>query len=328
FSKSIDDHFVRLRLVLKRLRSAGLKLKPSKCFLLQRSVAFLGHVVSAEGVTAHPDKRKAVVEWPEPACVKDIRAWLGLIGYYRRYVKDYAKIAAPLTAALQHGVKFEWTLEMQESCDELKAALTSPPNLAMPTPDAIFTLDTDASDVAIGGVLSQNQGENERVVAYASRKLSRAERNYSVTRRELLAIIHFLKYFRHYLLNNRFRIRTDHAALLWLRRMPEPVGQQARWLELMEEYSFFVEHRPGKSHSNADAMSRIPSRVDGGDRNGAVRPEDAVVDVEPNGSDVMRSDSSDHEIDVDVDVAVRQVVATDRRVANNEPTRVAETVID
>src|SRR5208282_3314066 len=115
FSKSIDDHFVRLRLVLERLRSAGLKLKPSKCFLLQRSVAFLGHVVSAEEVAAHPDKTKAVAEWPEPACVKDIRAWRGLTGYDRRYAKYYARVAAPLTSALQHGVKFEWALEMQES---------------------------------------------------------------------------------------------------------------------------------------------------------------------------------------------------------------------
>jgi len=176
FSKTIDDHFVRFRLVLERLQGAGLKLKPSKCFLLQKSVAFLGHVVSAEGVAAHPDKTKAVAEWPVPTCVRDVRAWLGLTGYYRRYVKNYACVAAPLTSALQQGVKFEWTEEMQRSFDELKAALTSPPVLAMPTPDGVFTLDTDASDLAIGGVLSQAQGGSERVIAYASRKLSRTEK--------------------------------------------------------------------------------------------------------------------------------------------------------
>src|SRR5208282_6309307 len=120
FSKSIDDHFVRLRLVLERLRGAGLKLKPSKCFLLQKSVGFLGHVVSAEGVAAHPDKTKAVAEWLVPTCVRDVRAWLGLTGYYRRYVKNYACVAAPLTSALQQGVTFEWTEEMQRSFDELK----------------------------------------------------------------------------------------------------------------------------------------------------------------------------------------------------------------
>jgi len=174
FSKTIDDHFTRLRLVLERLRSAGLKLKPSKCFLLQTSVAFLWHVVSAEGVAAHPDKTRAVAEWPEPTCVRDVRAWLGLTGYYRRYVKNYASVAAPLTSALQHGVRFEWTVDMQNSFDELKTALTSSPILAMPTADGMFTLDTDASDIAIGGVLSQNQGGVERVVAYASRKLYRA----------------------------------------------------------------------------------------------------------------------------------------------------------
>ena len=129
----------------------------------------------------------------------------------------------------------------------------------MPTVGDLFTLDTDASDRSIGAVLSQCQGSAERVIAYASKKLSRTEQNYSVTRGELLAIIHYLKYFRHYLLNVRFRVRTDHAALLWLRRVPEPMGQQARWLEVMEEFTFYVEHRPGRSHSNADAMSRAPS---------------------------------------------------------------------
>jgi len=185
FSQTIEEHFVRLKLVLERLQNAGLKLKPSKCFLLQKSVAFLGHVVSAEGVAAHPDKTKMVAEWPTPSCVKDIRGWLGLTGYYRRFVKDYARVTAPLTSALKHGVKFEWTFEMQASFDEPKEALTSPPILAMPTADGTFTLDTDASDVAIGGVLSQSQGGNERVIAFGSRKLSRTEKNYNVTRREL-----------------------------------------------------------------------------------------------------------------------------------------------
>ena len=295
FSKTIDDHFVRLRLVLERLQGAGLKLKPSKCFLLQKSVAFLGHVVSAEGVAAHPDKTKAVAEWPVPTCVRDVRAWLGSTGYYRRYVKHYASVAAPLTSALQQGVKFEWTEEMQRSFDELKAALTSPPVLAMPTPDGVFTLDTDASDLAIGGVLSQAQGGSERVIAYASRKLSRTEKNYSVTRRELLAIVHFMKYFRHYLLGVRFRIRTDHAALLWLHRIPEPVGQQARWLELMKEYTFFVEHRPGKSHANADALSRLPTRVVSGGGNYALQADDEAAELETTGSGLALANPSDDE---------------------------------
>ena len=121
-----------------------------------------------------------------------------------------------------------------------------------------YTLDTDASDFAIGAVLSQKQNGVERVIAYASRSLDKREQNYCVTRRELLAIVHFLKYFKQYLLGRKFKIRTDHAALTWLRKTPDPIGQQARWLEQMEEFDFTIEHRAGTSHGNADAMSRRP----------------------------------------------------------------------
>ena len=128
----------------------------------------------------------------------------------------------------------------------------------MPRQEGLITLDTDASNFAIGAVLSQTQEDTERVIAYASRKLSRAEMNYCVSRRELLSIVYFVKYFRQYLLGVRFRIRTDHASLLWLRKIPEPIGQQARWLEILEEFDYFVEHRAGARHGNADGMSRIP----------------------------------------------------------------------
>lgn len=254
----MEEHFERLKLVLDRLQNAGLKLNPSKCFLLQKSVSFLGHKVSSDRISAHPDKTRPVAEWPTPTCVRDVRAWLGLTGYYRRFVKDYARISAPLTALLQKNRKFAWTEAAQRAFVELKEALTSPPILAMPAEEGLFTLDTDASDRAISGVLSQCQNGVERVIAYGSKTLSRTQRNYCVTRRELLAIVHFMKYYRHYLLGKRFRVRTDHAALVWLRRTPEPVGQKARWLESMEEFDYFVVHRPGKSHNNADALSRIP----------------------------------------------------------------------
>jgi hypothetical protein len=127
----------------------------------------------------------------------------------------------------------------------------------MPTDNDEFILDTDASDYAIGAVLSQRQNGIERVVAYASRALDRRERNYCVTRKELLAVVNFFKVFKQYLLGRHFRVRTDHAALSWLKRTPEPIGQQARWLEQMEEFDYVIEHRPGKSHGNADALSRI-----------------------------------------------------------------------
>jgi hypothetical protein len=263
FSENLDEHFDRLRAVFGRLHDAGLKLKPSKCFLLQKSVGFLGHVVSGEGIEANPEKIEAIKQWPVPTCVKDVRAWLGLTGYYRRFVKDYAQIAQPLTELLSPAAGFMWEDKAQTAFETLKSALTNPPILAMPTVDGQFTLDTDASDIAIGAVLSQDQNGVERVIAFASKGLSKTERNYSVTRRELLAIVYYLKYFRHYLVNVKFRVRTDHSALVWLRRTPEPIGQQARWIELMENYDFTVEHRPGRAHGNADAMTRIPNM--GGD---------------------------------------------------------------
>ena len=126
----------------------------------------------------------------------------------------------------------------------------------MPTDDGEFVLDTEASDFAIGADLSQKQGEHERVVAYASRRLDRRERNYCITRKELLAVVYFVRYFRQYLLGRQFKIRTDHAALTWLRRTPEPIGQQARWLEILEEFCFSIEHRSASRYGNADALSR------------------------------------------------------------------------
>jgi len=260
FSQTTHQHFERLILVLERLRSAGLKLKPQKCLLFQRSVVFLGHVISKDGIATDPDKTRAVTEWPVPRSLRDVRAFLGLAGYYRRFVEGFAAIAGPLHSMLGKGGKFKWTQEAQESFLRLKSALTNPPVLAMPQDEGGFILDTDASDTAIGAVLSQKQGGMERVIAYASRRLDRRETNYCVTRKELLAVVHFMKYFRQYLLGRTFVVRTDCSALTWLRRTPDPVGQQARWLEVMEEYQFSIEHRSGVRHANADALSRHPCK--------------------------------------------------------------------
>ena len=172
----------RLEQILQRLASCGLKLKPSKCRLLQTSVTFLGHLVSAEGIATDPEKTRSVEEWPVPVSVKEVRGFLGLSGYYRKFVKDYARIAAPLTALTRKGQHFEWTSECQVAFDALKRALTTPPVLAMPDDQGSFILDTDASDVSVGAVLSQVQGGVERVIAYGGRSLSRQERNYCITR--------------------------------------------------------------------------------------------------------------------------------------------------
>ena len=184
FSQTTHQHFERLSLVLERLRSAGLKLKPQKCLLFQRSVVFLGHVISKDGIATDPDKTRAVAEWPVPPSLRDVRAFLRLAGYYRRFVEGFAAIAGPLHSMLGKGGKFKWTPEAQESFLRLKSALTNSPILTMPQDEGEFTLDTDASDTAIGAVLSQKQGGVERVIAYASRRLDSRETNYCVTRKE------------------------------------------------------------------------------------------------------------------------------------------------
>jgi len=260
FSSTMDEHFDRLRSVLTRLKGAGLKLKPSKCRLLQKHVAFLGHIVSENGISTDPDKVRAVTDWPVPTNLREVRSFVGLCSYYRRFVLGFATISAPLHDMTKKGRTFQWTRECQEAFDQLKVVLTSAPILAMPDDQGTFILDTDAANSSIGAVLSQVQQGVERVVAYASRKLSKAEMNYCVTRRELLAVVHFIKYYKHYLLGRRFMVRTDHAALQWLRKMPEPVGQQARWIGFLEEFTFDVVHRPGSRHQNADALSRRPCR--------------------------------------------------------------------
>jgi len=258
FSKTVEEHLERLVRVLDRLHSAGLKLKPEKCSLMQQSVTFLGHVVLGAGIATDPEKTKVVTEWPVPRSVKEMRSFLGLAGYYRRFVKGFADIVAPLHALTKKDQPFLWTNGTQKAFEMLKKALISPPILAMPNDVDTFILDTDACNQTVGAVLSQVQDGIERVIAYASRTLDKREVNYCITRKELLAIVYSLKYFKQYLMGQSFKIRTGHAPLTWLRHTPDPVGQQARWLEIMEEYDFQVEHRPGVKHGNADALSRRP----------------------------------------------------------------------
>ena len=260
FSQSIPQHLERLRLLLEALKKANLKLKPSKCKLLREEVAFLGHVVSKEGISTDPEKIEQVLNWPTPRNLTEVRAFLGLTGYYRRFAEKFAAVAAPLHALTGKNVPFHWSKECQDAFDELKRRLTSAPILAMPQDDGMYILDTDACSEGIGGVLHQIQDGKERVIAYQSRTLSGPEKNYCTTRQELLAVVYYMKYFRQYLLGRHFKIRTDHAALRYLQKTPEPIGQQARWLDVIGEFDFEIEHRPGRNHGNADAMSRKPCR--------------------------------------------------------------------
>lgn len=262
YAQTFEEHASRLTEVFARLATAGLKLKPKKCTLFQKEVAYLGHVVSAKGVATDPEKTRKVREWPTPSNVKEVRSFVGLCSYYRRFIKDFARLAAPLHKLTQKDVRFKWTPECEHAFQVLKVKLTSTPILAFPDFSHPFILDTDASGETIGAVLSQIQDGKERAIAYASRKLSKSEQNYSVTKKELLAVVHFVKYYRHYLYGRRFMIRTDHGSLRWLFNFKDPQGQLARWIETLSTFDFEICHRQGTQHKNADALSRLPRPKD------------------------------------------------------------------
>ena len=243
------------------MRNAGLKLSPRKCHLFSREVNFLGHAVSPNGVRTDPAKTEAIDSWPVPRNKKELRSFLGLCTYYRKFVKDFATKAAPLHWLTKDDAEYVWDDRCASAFKLLKTALTRSPVLAYPDPNVEFILDTDASSCGIGAVLSQTYDGVERVVAYYSRSLSSSERNYCTTRRELLAIVDAIRHFHHFLYGTDFFIRTDHAALKWLRSLKDPEGQLARWLTRMEQYQFTVQHRPGTKHINADCLSRPPCQT-------------------------------------------------------------------
>ena len=264
FGRTFEEAAERLDLVFTALKKAGLKLKPSKCSFFQKQVEYLGFIVSEQGISTNPKKTEKVKTWPVPRTLKQARGFTGLTSYYRKFIPEYSRKAAPLHQLTKKGVKFVWTTECQAAFEELKEDLCRPPVLAFPDFSLPFILDTDASNGAISGIISQVQGGQERVIAYASRTLSPSERNYSVTRRELLAVVHFVKYFKPYLLGKRFLLRTDHGSLRWLYKSFEVEGQVARWIEILSTFQFDIEHRPGRLHGNADAFTRIPDESEVG----------------------------------------------------------------
>ncbi|GFV40128.1 retrovirus-related Pol polyprotein from transposon 412 [Trichonephila clavipes] len=213
-----------------------------------------GSSKSCQGVRTDPEKVSAVKNWKRPENLRELRSFLGLCTYYRKFVKGFSNIARPLHKLTESKQKFQWTKECEDSFLQLKEALTSLPILIYPQSDKPFILDTDASNESVGAVLSQEINGQERVVAYWSKCLSKPERNYCVTRKELLAIVKAIEHFHHYLYGQKFLLRTDHASLTWLINFRNTEGQVARWIQRLNEYYFDIRHRKGSSHGNADAL--------------------------------------------------------------------------
>ena len=249
----------RLRMVFQRLREANLKLKPSKCFLMREETEYLGHRVSANGVQPGERKVQAVTHWPVPASVDEIRSFLGLVGYYRKFIPDFAGVAHPLVSLLKKNKRYEWGDAQQLAFERLRRALIEYPCLGTIRRTGRLILDTDASDYAIGAVLSQEQDGVERVLGYYSRALNETQTRYCTTKKELFAVKSALENWDHYLQNpsEKFLLRTDHAALKWLTSMAVKDRTLLRWATLISEYPYDCTHRPGRLHVNADALSRV-----------------------------------------------------------------------
>lgn len=256
FASSLQEHEQKLREVFTRLQKYELKVQPDKCEFLRREVAYLGHIISNEGVKPNPDKVQAVKDFPVPKCCKDIKAFLGLTGYYRRFIPNFSKVTKPLTSLLKKDIPFIWGESQQKSFEECKQLLTSPPILQYPDFTKEFILTTDSSLHAIGSILSQGPIGKDLPIAYASRTLNKAESNYSTIERELLAIVWAVKHFRPYLFGRKFKIVTDHKPLTWLFSIKDPGSRLVRWRLKLEEFDYEVIYKAGKNNTNADALSR------------------------------------------------------------------------
>ena len=254
YSGSSEEHSEHLRIVLQTLREWQLYAKLSKCQFWLDRVAFLGHVISAEGVSVDPQKIEAVVNWKPPKNVSEVRSFLGLARYYRKFVGGFSKIAAPLTKLTRKDVKYDWVDACQQSFEELKSRLTSAPVLVLPNGRDGFVVYSDASRQGLGCVLMQN----DRVIAYASRQLKKHEQNYPTHDLELAAVVFALKIWRHYLYGVPCRIFTDHKSLKYIFTQKELNLRQRRWLELIKDYDCTIEYHPGKANVVADALSRQP----------------------------------------------------------------------
>jgi hypothetical protein len=257
FGSTFEEHLDRLVNILLRIRKAGLKLQTKKCHFCRKQVRYLGHIISAEGV--QPDKSKTIVvaNYPQPKDATQLRQFLGLTNYYRRFIGEYSKIARPLHDLLKKSTTFQWNQEAQWAFDTFKQKLTNPPILAYPDFTKIFIVHTDASESAIGGVLSQKFDEGEKVIAYWSRQLRKAERGYSTIEREALAIVAAVKEFYPYLYGFEFVLVTDHNPLVSLKNLKDVGGRISRWLLFLQQFNFKINYRPGKQHVNADSLSRI-----------------------------------------------------------------------
>uniref|UniRef100_A0A8C1MWX3 Gypsy retrotransposon integrase-like protein 1 n=1 Tax=Cyprinus carpio TaxID=7962 RepID=A0A8C1MWX3_CYPCA len=258
-SEAWDEHLDRLRRVLSELRRAGLTANPRKCHLALSEAKYLGYQVGRGLIRPQDKKVEAIHAAPRPTTKTQVRAFLGLAGYYRCFIPNFSSLAAPLTDLTRKGQpeKVCWTPSAEEAFSQVKAALTSSPVLRAPDFSCPFLLQTDASDTGLGAVLSQIQEGEEHPIIYISRKLSPAERKYAAVEKEALAIRWAVLELRYYLLGRKFTLVTDHAPLQWMARAKDTNARVTRWFLALQDFHFEVRHRAGAANANADGLSRI-----------------------------------------------------------------------
>ena len=252
YSKTEEEHEEHLRLTLQTLKEKQLYAKFKKCEFWLDKVVFLGHVISKDGISVDTAKVEAVSNWSQPKNASEVRSFLGLAGYYRRFIEGFSKIALPLTKLTRKNQKFEWTDDCKRSFELLKDKLSNAPILTIPSGEAGFVIYSDASKQGLGAVLMQNG----KVIAYGSRQLKDCEKNYPTHDLELAAVVFALKIWRHYLYGARCEIYTDHKSLKYFFTQKELNMRQRRWLELVKDYDCEIFYHPGKANVVADALSR------------------------------------------------------------------------
>lgn len=257
YNVNTPTHVSNLTAVFDCLRKFNLKLKIDKTKLFCKEIRYLGHVISAEGVQSDPRNIAVIEKFPRPKKIEEIKRFLGMASYYRKYISNFAKIAQPMNALLKKNANFVWSDRCENSFTQLKKALMSKPILCFPDHGKTFYISVDASFYAVGAHISNNKPPNDRPIEYFSKSLNAAQINYATTHKELLAIVLAIERFRHYIWGRHFVVYTDHEALTYLFNQNKPGSRLLRWKLLLSEFDFDIIHRPGKSNVVSDCLSRI-----------------------------------------------------------------------
>lgn len=279
-SEDFDSHVKLLAEVKKKLQEAGLTINLDKCDFFKTSLKFLGYIVGSKSLRTDPEKIECMINYPRPKNTTEVKRFVGLCSWYRRFIKDFSTLMSPINDLLKgrkKGQTIQWTDDAENSFVKIKQLLVSAPILSQPDFSQRFYVASDASNTGLGGVLFQVIDGKERVIAYASRSLSRAERNYSVVERECLAVLFNIEKFRGFVEGVPFTVITDHYSLLWLSTIKNPSGKLARWAIRLRQHTFDLVHRKGVQNVIPDALSRIKEAEENGAEDNFSDPEDIVV---------------------------------------------------